>query len=377
MPIDLTSLALLAGLFFGAVIGDAALFGDPLRLQISVPTRLANAGFTEGAAEQIFANEVARIGEVLSIVPTPSVEVSSSRSIFAAMAKPLNLEDLVVTLQRQVGRDVVQIRGQVMESPQGKGLEMLVSAQSPRELPVSLRMQQPDGDPVALVERASKEVLAQISPYRVALTDFVALIRGDPSAMGRVRERADAALSQPWTRTRATERVMLYNLLGVAAMIDGDLAAAEQEFARGVATPGALPAAHGTIALNRAFLALAQQRPAEALADYKEALAKTASVNLAGYSSRLITMAALISWAEGDTVAAERLLRQATASDPDNRMGYLYLGRLLAEKGDGSGAEAVRAAAAGQARYELDYPALAMSELWVDPVKGGLERRPE
>src|SRR5690349_3871631 len=108
MPVDVTTLALVFGLFFGAVIGDAALFGDPLRVQIGVPSRLADAGFPEEVAERIFATEAARIGEVQSIVPTPSVQISSSPSIFAAMAKPLNLEDLVVTLQHQVGRDVVQ-----------------------------------------------------------------------------------------------------------------------------------------------------------------------------------------------------------------------------------------------------------------------------
>ena len=66
MPIDLTTLALVAGLFFGAVIGDAALFGDPLRLQISVPTRLADGGFTEEAAEQMAECGVNSIYEILT-----------------------------------------------------------------------------------------------------------------------------------------------------------------------------------------------------------------------------------------------------------------------------------------------------------------------
>jgi hypothetical protein len=375
MPIDLTSLALLAGLFFGAVIGDAALYGDPLRLQISVPSRLADAGFTEEAAERIFANEVARIGEVLSIVPTPSVQVNSSPSIFAAIAKPLNLEDLVVTVQRQVGRDVVQIHGAVMESPTGKGLDMLITAESPRELPISLRLQQPDGDPVALVDRASKEVLAQVSPYRVALTDFAALLRGDATATGRIREMASDALGHPWTQTRATERVMLHNLLGVTSMLDGDLATAQREFELGYATPGALPAALGTISLNRALLDLAQKRTDAALADYKDALVKTSGVDLAGYNSRLITMAALITWAQGDLAQAASLLQRAIEVRPQNRAPYEYLARMMEARGDSAGAAAMRAASEIQPHYELDFPALAMSELFVDPIKGGLERR--
>jgi hypothetical protein len=373
--LDLASLALVAVMFVGSVIGDAALFGDPLRLHISVPSHVADAGFTEQAAEQIFANEVARIGDVMSIVPTPSIQVSSMPSVFAAMAKPLNLEDLVVALQRQVGRDVVRIEGEVMESPQGKGLEMLVTAQSPREPPIRLRMQQPDGDPVALVERASKALLTQVSPYRVALSDFAAFIRGDTAAMPRVREMIGAALAQPWTRNRATERVMLCNLLGVAAMFDGDLAGADRQFALGLASPGALIGAYGTIHLNRALLALAQQHTADAIAEYKEALAQTRGMNLAGYDSRLFTLAALIAWAQGDTAQSEQLLRCAIALTPEDGMPYDYLERLLAARGDSAGAAEVKATAAEQPRFDLDFPALAMSEIWVDPVKGGLQRR--
>lgn len=376
MPIDLTSLALLAGLFFGAVIGDAALFGDPLRVQMGVPTELNDAGFTEQAAEQIFANEVAEIGQVLSVVPTPSVEVSTSPSIFAAIAKPLNLEDLVVTLQRRAGRDVVEIDGHVMRSPDGKGLVMMISAVKPGELPISVLLQQPDGNPVVLVQRASKEVLARLSPYRVALTEFAALLRGDKTAMGQVREVAEAALARPWTPHRATERVMLYNLLGVTALIEGDIAGAQQQFDRGLESPGGVPAARAGILLNRGFVALVQRRSDEALAYYKQALAESRNFKLAGYESRMATTAALIAWAMGDTRQAEDDLRLAVTMSPDNHMAYYYLARLLEAKGDGAGAAAMRRAAAALPRFDLDFPGLAISELMLDPLSGGLDLRP-
>jgi hypothetical protein len=39
--LDLTSIVIVAGLFLGLVLGDAALFRDPVQLQISVPSRAA------------------------------------------------------------------------------------------------------------------------------------------------------------------------------------------------------------------------------------------------------------------------------------------------------------------------------------------------
>jgi hypothetical protein len=88
MP-DLTSLIVIAGLFLGLVIGDAARFGDAVQVQVSVPTRLADTGFTGAAAEQVFAAQVAELGQagfssVRSIVQTPSVQVSTRTTVLAA-----------------------------------------------------------------------------------------------------------------------------------------------------------------------------------------------------------------------------------------------------------------------------------------------------
>jgi hypothetical protein len=116
MPvIDFTTLLLAAGLFFGLVIGDATLLGDPLRVRIVVPARVADTGFTEAVAEHLFLSEAARVGRALSIVRTSGVEVSSRGSVLAAIAKPLSLDQVVVALQSRVGIDVVSVDAAVLD----------------------------------------------------------------------------------------------------------------------------------------------------------------------------------------------------------------------------------------------------------------------
>ena len=54
LPIDLTSLLVLAGVLIGLVAGNAAMYGDTLSLRIGVSQKLAQNGFDSSAAEQLF-----------------------------------------------------------------------------------------------------------------------------------------------------------------------------------------------------------------------------------------------------------------------------------------------------------------------------------
>jgi len=54
--------------------------------------------------------------------------------------------------------------------------------------------------------------------------------------------------------------------------------------------------------------------------------------------------------------------------------GGRYLAQLLEAKGDAAGAAAERAVAADIQRFDIDIPALAQSDFWVDPVQGGIKR---
>jgi len=375
MPvIDFATLLLAAGIFFGIVIGDATLFGDPLRVQITVPTKLADTGFTEAVAERLFVSEAAHVARALSIVPTPSVEVSSRQSVLAAVAKPLSLDQVVVALQNRVGIDVISVDAAVLDKADG-ALEMVIFVTKPDAALAKLKLTQPDGNPVALVEHGSAAVLEEVSPYRVALTAFTDAVRRDGALPTEAKAAASRAVSRPFVAAHATERVMLYNLLGLIALFEGDFAGASAQLDLAAAIPEAAAVARGTVALNRAFIAVAQQRPAEALAYYTAGRADSIGVVLPGYDAKINTLAGLVAWSRGDTERAERLFRLAGASLQADEAPHFYLAELLGAKGDAAGAAAERAAAGSSHRFGVEIPGLAQSEFWVDPVKGGVKRR--
>jgi tetratricopeptide (TPR) repeat protein len=375
MPvIDFTTLLIAAGLFFGLVIGDATLLGNPLRVQIAVPAKLVETGFTEAVAERLFLSEAARVGRALSIVHTPGVEVTSRGSVLAAVAKPLSLDQVVTALQSRVGIDVISVEAAVLDKA-GGGLEMVIFVTKPDEALAKIKLAQPDGNAVALVEHGSRLVLEEVSPYRVALTEFADAVDRDVVAPSAAKATASRAVARPWVPTHATERVMLYNLLGLTALFEGDVAGAQAQFDLTDAIPQAAPAARGFVALNRAFVAVAQRRPAQALAYYNTGLEESLGVVLPGYDAKLNTLAGLVAWSRGDTERAERLFRLAIAALPNDEAPHFYLAQLLAAKGDAAGAAAERTTASDSHRFGAEVPALAQSEFWVDPVKGGLKRR--
>jgi hypothetical protein len=162
--LDLTSLIVVAGIFLGLAVGNAALFGDPVQVQISVPPKVAETGFTGAAAEQVFAAQVAELGQTLSIVDTPRVQLSTRPTVAAALAKPLNLENLVVAIQSQAGVDVVTVRSIMLLDGEGKRLDMMTVLGMPRETPVQFTLSEEDGDATSLVRRSAERAMEWVSP---------------------------------------------------------------------------------------------------------------------------------------------------------------------------------------------------------------------
>jgi hypothetical protein len=373
--LDLNSLVVVASLLLGLVVGDAVLFSDPVQVQISVPTKLSNTGFTEAAAEQVFAAQVAEMGQALSIVNTPSVHVSSRQTILAALAKPLSLGNVVVAVQNQVGMDVVTVNGVMMEASSGSGLDMMTVVSMPHEAPVQIKLSQPDGDAVALVQRDAVAAMEYVSPYRLALTQFTRGLQSDPTELKRAKDTATGAVARPWVPSRASEQVMLHNLLMLLALLDNDDAEVHGQFALVDAIPNAEPEARGVVELNRSFLDVAAGRAAEAEQHYQSGKRLTATVQLQGWQARVLTLGALVAWSRGELPRTERLLREAIADTPTDVAPHHYLALLLEARGDVAGAAAERAAAAISSRFDIQIPAQPQALYWVDPVHGGIQRR--
>lgn len=372
---DLSTIILLAGVFFGLVVGDATLFGDPLQVQIDVPPKVASTGFTEATAEQLFASQVADLGSARAIVPTPSVHMTTRPTLLAVMGKPLHLDDVVVAIQDRIGLGIITVHGALLADPSVRRLDLLTVISMPDEPPVQLKLSQEDGDAAALVQRTADAAMEWVAPYRLAMRQFTGGLKGDAALLTRAQETAGRATGRPWSAGRATEQVMLHNLLAELALLNGDIERAQAEYRLAEAIPGASALAHAFIAFNRSFLDVATGNAAAAARHYQEAAARTDRMDVSEWRVRISTLGGLVAWANSDLAKAEALLRQAIDDLPEDDMAHVYLAQVLDAKGDAAGAAAERGEAAKARQGEIAFPALPQSLFWVDPVRGGLRRR--
>jgi hypothetical protein len=373
--LDLTSFMVMVGLFFGFTIGNAALFSDPVQVQISIPSKVADGGFTESAAEQVFAVQVAEIGQALSIVETPTVRLSTRPTIMAALAKPLNLGKLVAAIQNEAGIDVITVHGIMMVEEAGKRLDMVTVISIPRQAPIQFTVSEESGNAIALVQRAAERSMEWVAPYRLTLSYFVRGVHGDAESLARARDIATRAVARPWMPEGSTEHVMLHNLLALMSLLDGDNEGARAQLSLTDVIPGADPKARGYIELSRSFLDVAAANPAEALHHFTAGAAMLDRVNVYGWHARLSLLGALVAWSRRDMARAERMLRETVAEMPELEIGHHYLALLLDAKGDTTGAAAERMLAANSHRVEYDFLSMPQSLFWVDPVHGGMQRR--
>jgi hypothetical protein len=373
IPFDLTTLVLLAGMVVSLIAGEAAMYGDTLTLHINVTPKIVQAGFDSTTAEQIFIAEAARIVRGESIIPTPTLRVSSRPTVISALATPLKLDSVVGALQDQFGYDRLVVNAAVLTDT-GDALRMVIVVQQPRQTPEQIQVTQANGDPAALVRRGADFTMARVSPYRVAEADYIRGLSDDPDALKEAKETAIRYLARPWEPARASERAMLYNLVAMLALLDDQIPTAETQLSLVDPIPGTLPEARGIVALNRAFLAVAGKRPADAKAFFEAGEKLTTGIALPDFGARITMLRGLVAWSGGDLVEAEKSFRAAIAALPNDEGPHAYLAQLLAAKGDAAGAETERVTAAARHPFDVEIPVFAQSIFWVDPVNGGIKR---
>ena len=167
---------------------------------------------------------------------------------------------------------------------------------------------------------------------------------------------------------------MLHNLLALMSFLKGDLAVADRQLKLVDPIPGVVPQAHAVVALNRAFLAVAEKRPEEALAQFEEGERLAGSLDLTDVGASIAMLGGLVAWSGGDLRTAENQFRAAIAALPNQEGPHAYLAQLLAVQGDQAGAAAEREAAVAAHPFDVELPAFAQSIVWVDPVNGGVRR---
>jgi hypothetical protein len=376
LPVDLSTLFLFVGMMLSIVAGEAAINGDTLNLKINLPQKLEQSGFDADTAEKLFIAESAWIVRGTSIIPTPTLRVSSRPSVISALATPLKLDRIVGALQDQFGYDRLVVSAAMLSAAEN-ALRMVIIVEHPLAGPDQIQLTQADGDPAALVRRGAAATMERVSPYRVAQAYYIrGLENADPGALKDAAATASRHLARPWEPSRASERAMLYNLMALLALLDNKIALADQMLRLVDPIPGVLAEARAIVALNRAFLTVAANKPAEARALFDAGEKLAAAITLPDFDARVVMLGALVAWSEGDKVEAERRLRAAIVAMPSNERPHAYLATLLGTTVEGAGdkEKAEQASAVAANPFTPDLPFFAQSVFSVDPVNGGIRR---
>jgi len=371
---DLGTLAMLASMLFGAIVSDAILFGKTMRVEFTVPKVVAEQGFTQDVAERLFISEFGRLADISFILPFPTISQASQDSLLSIVAKPLRIDPIAELVQRKIGSDVVSIQNTMVNAGGATKFD-IYSVVTDAGGSVSRHVMTGASDaPAKLVEGMARRIASDTLPYRVAMSDYVIGLHGDPKGFEMAKQLAEHALGTGFDRSKATQRVMLYNVLGLLKVRENDPAAAEQIWAEAMQVPFAKGASYSIVAANRAFIAISQRDFRHAREMHGIALANKVRPYLDYYDDHLKFLDALISWGEGNTQAAEgqfAVLEKALIGDT----APTYLATLLSAQGRTEEAKAATARATFMKTVKTQHPDLVGSVYWVDPVKGGFKRR--
>lgn len=370
---DISTLVILASLLFGAIVGDAVVFGKTMRVEFSLPKTVEAQGLTQDAAEEVFISEFTRLADIPFILRFPTVAHASKDSILSVVAKPLKIDPIVELLQDKFGADRVSMKLLIVNSAEPGQLEVNAMISTPAGHS-KLVMKGSDKTPIAVVEAAAHLLAAQLLPYRVALSYYDKGLAGEQGRFRDASELARRALRAGYDKANATQRAMLFNVLGLIAVQENDLKAAEEFWADGMQVPLAAGTAKAIMAANRAVLAVARKDPKAARELYDTAMASKTHPYLDYFDLHLEMINAIVLWAEGRTAEAEAKFRIAER----NLVGdtaLTYRARLLDHMNRRDEAKAVAERAAYMKTVRNQHPDLVGSVFWVDPVNGGLTRR--
>lgn len=371
---DIGTLLVIVGMLLGAVIGDAVLFGKTMRIDFSLPPAVTAQGMTQEAAEQLFIAEFARLADIAFILPFPTIAQANKDSLLAVVAKPLKIDPVVEVIQSKFGSDVVSMRFAMMKGPGPDENTLFGVVTRPNGSSTRYTRIGPDKRPDELVEQMARHIASEALPYRVALADYLTGVQGDPEGFTRARKLAHNALANGFDKSTATQRAMLYNTLGLLAVHQNDLAAADALWATGMQVPMANGTAYAILAVNRAFVALGRKDAKQARAMYDIALASRTMPYLGYFDHHLDIVNSLITWGEGDREAADAGLVQAGHNLVADT-ALTYRATIAAEQGRDADAKSFAEKAAFLKTLKSIHPDLVGSVFWVNPTKGGLTLR--
>lgn len=372
---DFVTLGFITMALMGLITSEAILNANTLSVAISVPPRVAEMGFTRQAAEEIFAAEVKRIVDAPSTISRPSMRISSRKSVVGALSESLQLGALTTAIQDLFGQETVRVTGALMQESEKYRLVLTVSDRG--TIPIQLDIRREDNDVVAVLRDGATATFERVAPYRVALSRFLAGIKGDEAQLARSRIDTKTALLAPVQRGRESEWAGLNTLDALHHLMANDTREASAAFKRAYADPSISAGAKTVGQVNYSFMALTGRQPEEAWKYARSAREYLAAsdTSLWNFEAYVDVSEGLAAWAAGDTATAERLFTQAAQKMPRDETPLVYLVQLLSSLNKTEAAEAARARLEQTTSFSGEIPAMALSLFWIDPKTGVIERR--
>jgi len=379
--IDLSTIVLISSLLFGSVIADSVLFGKTLRFDASVPTAVANDGLSVGSAEKLFVSELTRLSRAESVIPFPDVSDGMEGGVLSTLAKPLHMDAALDVLQRKINANNTTITFSVIKGPNEGELSVHAFVMSPSGQMSRTSLSGSSKDPAGLVMATSREIISKFLPYRLALAEYAAGVKGEADAFARAERLAQRALSEQGEDVigapmdRADRQIMMHNCLGLMALLKGDQAKAMRHFDQARAIPASFTTTHAIVAANQAFTALGRKDMFQA----RQYLGEAQRLRMSPYSHHfdgdLRVLEALVLWGEGKLQAADELL-ESEGRDKIHAASTYYRSRIAAQRGEVAVATELARRADVEGPFAAFHADLAQAALWVDPHTGSLVRRP-
>lgn len=355
---DLTTLTGALVVAFGLLSANAILNSGTIMVDMTVPESVASDGIGEPVAEMIFERELQDAVSVPSVVPPPNIRGAREKTLAAALADALKVEDLTFALQMATGFQPARLQGSLIIEE--KTPVLLVDGFSGPTGAFTLRVPQQEGETIPmLLRRGALEALWKMQPYLAALYTFNRELQAGrvDAHQARLETTVAALPDTPLSR----ERALLLNLLGVSALFENDAAAAERHFKAAVQSDPS----NIVPLLNDAFIDLYHDRYADAEAKMRKALVpKPMSDNPILQSTAYVTWA-VARYGLRDMPGAEKLLRQAIAVNPQTSTAYQMWADFREDAGDAASAATLNERARANSAYFENYAELAI--LYFEP----------
>lgn len=355
---DLTTLGGALMVAFGLLSANALMNSGTIMVDMTVPAAVASDGLTDTVAEAIFERELQSTVSVPSVVPPPEIRGAREKTLAAALANSLKIEDLTFALQMAFGVKPARLEGSVINEKNRS--VFIVDGYSHETGAFNVRLEQEPGETVTtLLQRGAVESMWKMQPYRAALYTFdTELLAG---RVDNQQERLQKAIDVLPPTPIHPERALLQNLLGISALFENDPAAAQRHFeASAESDPGNI-----VPLLNLAFLDVYYDRYAEAEAKMKRALLPKSMTGNPILVNTAYTTWAVARYGMRDLDGAEKLLRQALAIYPRSTTAYTLWADFREDAGDEATAATLRKRGLMNSAYFENYAELAI--LYFEP----------